>query len=103
MTVFAIILFVLGSFITIQNVYWTFIRFPLHLATGGTRENYRYTSATPLIGSGMLWLCVWAMPARHLIWVPIAVSLFDTGGIHWAIAMLLGWGMMSFIKRRPRA
>lgn len=91
MQILAFFLCGLGAFITTINFYLSFLRFPLHLLRGGTRASYRWTSAIPLVGSMSLWIGA-ALIHRSspvLMWLAIAVSVLDTGGLHWFVASMI--------------
>ena len=94
-----IILLVLGAFITLANVYLSFVRYPMHLALGGTRETYRWVSCFPLVGSLFLWLSIPLLSSVGLRWFAAALSLFDTGGIHWFVGTMWWTGQLgAFIR-----
>jgi hypothetical protein len=88
--VFGLILLALGTFITCINFYLSFIRYPLHRLRGRPREDYRFVSGFPAVGSGFLWFAA-ILLADHLrlMWAAIAISLLDTGGLHWFAGMML--------------
>lgn len=92
MATVGMILFATGAFFTLMNVYLSFIRYPLHLALGGTRESYRWSSGAPLIGSLLLWISIPLLSSVGLKWFAAVLSIFDTGGIHWFIGTLLFYG-----------
>jgi len=98
MAIAGIVLFGLGTFITLLNVYLSFLRYPIHHVRGGTREDYRWVSGVPLVGSLLLWLSIPLLPWVGLRWFAVAISLFDTGGIHWFAATMLWTGQ--FRSRR---
>lgn len=80
----------LGAFVTCLNFYLSFIRYPLHRARGGTRETFQWMSGFPVVGSLLLWIgaaFLYQWPA--IMWSAIILSLFDTGGIHWFIVVML--------------
>jgi len=81
--VVALALFVVGTLITLLNVYLSFIRVPM-LRRVSPNQIPRWVSGIPFVGSGALWVSAmlfpsgdWGVPAA------LAVSLFDTGGVHW--------------------
>jgi len=88
--VFGIVLFVAGALITCLNFYLSFLRYPVHLLSGGYRDNYRWVSGLPLFGSLLLWI---SMPllrdAPSMIWWALVVSMFDTAGLHWFVGVVL--------------
>ena len=95
------IIFAVGAFITLANVYLSFIRYSVHLALGGTRETYRWFSGIPLIGSLFLWLSIPLLSSVGLRWSAAALSVLDTGGIHWFVATMWWTGQLgAFMRRR---
>jgi hypothetical protein len=88
MATFGMIIFALGTFLTALNFYLTFLRLPVHLARGGMHENYRRVSGFPIFGSIFLWLSIPMLSSVGLRWTAAAVSLFDTGGIHWFLGTM---------------
>jgi len=101
MATVGMILFAGGAFFTLMNVYLSFIRYPVHLALGGTRETYRWVSGIPLIGSLILWLSIPLLSSLGLKWSAAALSVFDTGGIHWFVGTMWWTGQLSaFIRGR---
>ena len=93
-----IVLLCLGGVISSLNCYLWFIRYPMHRLRGGTRESYRWISGFPLVGSLFLWMAaVFLLHHRILMWTALAISLLDTGGIHWFAGVMLYW-----LARSPR-
>ena len=78
-------MFALGTWLTFVNVYLTFLRFPIYLARGGTKDKYKWVSGIPLFGSLFLWGCIPLVDFPWLKWTAAFISLFDTGGLHWGI------------------
>jgi hypothetical protein len=94
------ILFALGALISCLNFYASFLRYPVHRLRGGTRENYRWSSGLPLIGSLALWASIPLLLHRQpWPWVAFGLSLLDTGGLHWFAGTML-W--MSWRERRSK-
>ena len=95
------ILFAVGAFVTVMNAYLSFIRYPVHLALGGTRETFRWVSGIPLIGSVCLWISIPLLSSVWLKWCAAALSIFDAGGIHWFLGTMWWTGQLgSFIRGR---
>src|SRR5262245_13106626 len=99
MTVAGYILFAIGAFLTLTNVYLSFLRYPIHRAVGGTRANYRWASGIPLFGSLLLWISIPFLSSAALRWVAAILSLFDTGGIHWIFGILWWTGELRDLFR----
>jgi hypothetical protein len=85
-----ILLFVIGTLATLLNFYLSFLRFPLHLARGGTAENYRFISGLPMFGSLSLWISAPLLSAHPVaMWSALILSLLDTAGLHWFVGTML--------------
>ena len=95
--VIGLALFVLGTLVTCVNVYTSFIRYPLHRWRGGTRDEFRWVSGVPLVGSLFLWLAALFLVGRPVLaWAALVMSLIDTGGLHWFAGTML---YMTFFRR----
>ena len=82
-------LFIYGGWLCCYNFYCYFLRYGVHLLRGGTRENYRWDSGCPLLGSlfvaiSLAWF--WSNPTM-LIQGGVLI-LIDTGGVHWMICTI---------------
>lgn len=81
----ALALFVVGVLITVLNFYLSWIRVPL-LRRVSPNHTPRWVSGIPFVGSGALWASAMVFPSGD--WgapAALAVSLFDTGGVHWFV------------------
>ncbi|HTL52889.1 MAG TPA: hypothetical protein VL860_09970 [Planctomycetota bacterium] len=83
----------LGVLLCCLNFWLSFLRYPIHIWFGGTRDNYKWVSGFPLVGSLLLWVGAALLRAQPAyFWTALVISLFDTGGIHWFLAaMFLEW------------
>jgi hypothetical protein len=66
------------------NFYLSFLRYPLFRLNGGKRDEFRWVSGLPLVGSALVAvaaLCSLSEP--RLLWPAIGLILIDTGGLHW--------------------
>ena len=91
-TIFALVLCGLGAIVAACNFYLWFIRFPLYLRRGSTKESFQFISIFPLLGSLLFWLAafIFYRNGHHLLtWIAIAVSCFDTGGPFWFIGCVV--------------
>ncbi len=80
-----------GMLITAMNSYLSFMRYRMHKLFRND-EPYRYASTIPLLGSASLWLAayaLWWIGQKGYAIVLLIGSLFDTGGIHWAMLSLI--------------
>ncbi len=98
-TTLGLILFGLGTFFTLANVFVGVLRYPIHVARGGTRETYRAVSGIPIFGSLLLWVSIALLPSTALQWSAGVLSIFDTGGIHWIIGTLWCTGQLGVLTR----
>ena len=82
------ILFGFGALFVGLNFYISVLRYPLHRLRGGTSEDFRWVSGTPLIGV-LVVPGVALLPASSTMGVTgLALLLLDFGGLHWfAIAV----------------
>jgi uncharacterized membrane-anchored protein len=86
----AIVLCSIGAFISGLNFYLSFIRYPLHRLRGRSRAEFHWVSGFPVIGSLLLWICAVRLTAWPiLMWAALAISLLDTGGLHWFAFVIL--------------
>jgi hypothetical protein len=80
----AIILFIFGGLLCCINFYLSFIRYTIHRLRGKLKNDYRWTSGYPIIGSGSVALSLFSFWNHQIIFpIAIALILIDTGGIHW--------------------
>lgn len=98
MTTPGIILLALGTFVTLMNVYLSFIRYPID----ATRETYRWVSGLPLVGSLSLWLSIPLLSSVGLRWFAAVLSVFDTGGVHWFVGTMWWTGQLGPLVRGRR-
>lgn len=81
---------VVGSALCLLNIYLSFVRYPLHLRRGGTRENYKWVSGVPIFGSLFVLGGLRAVSfSPVLLGAGLLLAVLDTGGLHWAAATLL--------------
>ena len=82
------ILFGFGALFVGVNFYTSLLRYPLHRLRGGTSEDFRWVSGTPLLGV-LVVPGVALLPASSTMGVTgLALVLLDFGGLHWfAIAV----------------
>jgi hypothetical protein len=87
-------IFVLGAIVSVANMYTSFLRYPVHLVLGKSRDSYKYVSGLPLIG-GLVLIGAWLLPPS--LWLSLATALLmllDTGGIFWVVVTV--WSDPSF-------
>ena len=99
MAVIGLVLFAIGTFLTVSNLYLSFLRPLIHLLKGGTRETYKWVSGIPLFGSLLLWISIPMLSTVPLRWIAAILSLFDTGGIHWFVATMWWTGQLRTFVR----
>ncbi len=99
MAITGFILFALGAYITVVNIYLTFLHYPLHRARGGTRENFVFVSVVPIFGSLFLWISIPLLTSMTLKWCAGVLSVLDAGGLHWFIFMLWWTGQLGMLSR----
>ena len=77
-------LLAVGAFFCALNIYLSYVRYLIHRLKGGSRDDYKWVSGAPLVGS--LFALAGLPAVWHIPWlraVVIVLILFDTGGIHW--------------------
>lgn len=90
-TIIGVVLFSLGAFISSLNFYLSWLRYPVHRLRGGTRDEYKWVSGFPLVGSILLWFSIpCLLEHQPWPWIALVSSLFDTGGIHWFAGTMAG-------------
>lgn len=95
----AFVLIVPGGLMCLWNFYLSFLRYPLFRLKGGKRDEFRWVSGLPVIGSGLVAvaaLCSLGEP--RLLWPAIGLILIDTGGLHWAVGSLVYQWVTSFTQ-----
>lgn len=93
------ILFAIGALLGLTNAYLSFVRYFVHRALGGSKDSYRFVSGIPLFGSLLLWGSIPLLPSATLMWLAAALSLLDTGGLHWLIGVLWWHGELGPLLR----
>lgn len=85
-----IIFLSLGVFISLLNFYLSFIRYPLHIFRGGTKENFQWVSGFPFVGTLFIVLALLldGFERPLLIYVGTFALFIDTGGIVWMLGQL---------------
>ena len=87
--VIGVVLIVGGALVTVLNVYLSWIRVPLQRRIAPGRKA-RWVSGIPIVGSGALWLSAMLLPISDWrVPVALALSVFDTGGLHWFAGSLM--------------
>jgi hypothetical protein len=91
MIVLATILCALGTYVAAVNFYLYWLRLPIHLRRGGTAETLKHVSVIPILGSCFLWIAARLYRDEHpiLMWVAIAISCCDVGGLPWVPFFLI--------------
>ena len=92
-----IVIFVLGAVVSVTNMYTSFLRYPVHLLLGKSRDSYKHVSGLPLLG-GLVLIGAWLLPQG--LWLSTATALLmllDTGGISWFVVTI--WSDPSFWEK----
>jgi hypothetical protein len=96
MTIIALCLLILGGLICCLNFYLSFLRYPIHRVSGGEKDNYKWYSGLPVIGSlfvAISLLTYWQTTSIFI--VAIILIAIDTGGIHWFLGTILYHAVMN--------
>src|SRR5690349_19056289 len=94
-------IFGLGALVVWINFYTSFVRYPLHRLRGGTREDFRWVSGLPLVGSILLCLSTMFFGRSPVSWIALAIALLDTGGVLGVVLGVFTLIRMIFV-RHPR-
>lgn len=90
MTTLCWIIGLLGAFICVLNFSLSARRYPIHNLLGDTRENYKYVSGFPVVGSIFVLALLVPLSNHPLAMLCVGVlALIDTGGIHWCLLALV--------------
>lgn len=103
MKLIATTLLISGGFICCLNFYLSFLRYPLHRWAGKKKDEYRWSSGVPLLGSLFVLLSLlarWQTPWISI--VSILLILIDTGGIHWFAATMIYQTFFKKNKSSPK-
>jgi len=90
MSIIASGLLILGGFICCLNFFLSFLRYPIHRMRGAKKENYKWVSGFPLIGS--LFVALSLIQYWHTTGILVAALFLiaiDTGGIPWFLGTML--------------
>lgn len=78
--------FALGGLICVLNAYLSWIRPRVHVARGGTLEDYKFVSGIPLFGTVLVLVGLACVPASlPLTLAALLLIANDTGGLHWFV------------------
>ncbi|MEE9392374.1 MAG: hypothetical protein V3W41_07700 [Planctomycetota bacterium] len=87
------ILLTIGGLFCSFNAYLSWLRYPLFRLLGGARDDYRWSSGIPVLGS-LLVVLDWVGWLRHeysvaLDVLAIVLLAIDSGGIHWFLLVMV--------------
>lgn len=83
----------LGGLVCLTNFWLSFVRYPIHRARGLAREQYRFVSGVPLLGSILValgWAGLHESASTWLDVAALALAGLDTGGLHWFL-IVMAW------------
>jgi len=82
-------LFGLGGFFCLLNFYLSFLRYPIYRLSGGGKQEYKWVSGAPVLGSLFVGLSLISPYATNWMLISgVALILIDTGGLHWFLATM---------------
>ena len=90
MEIISYMLFGLGGFFCLLNFYLSFLRYPLYRLSGGGKQEYKWVSGAPALGS--LFVSIGLVSNYETKWMLIlglVLISVDTGGLHWFLATML--------------
>jgi hypothetical protein len=93
MGIISYILFGLGGFLCLLNFYLSFLRYPIHRLSGGSKQEYKWVSGAPVLGSLLVGLSLIFHYATNWMLISGAALIFiDTGGLHWFLVTMFYYG-----------
>ncbi|MDT8377139.1 MAG: hypothetical protein RQ867_10455 [Mariprofundaceae bacterium] len=73
-----------------MNFYTSFIRYPLHMLRGHSKESFQWVSGVPLLGTLLVIISLLLLREHALFfWSGMVLLLIDTGGPLWFAGSLL--------------
>ncbi len=89
MEIIAYMLFGLGGFFCLLNFYLSFLRYPIYRLSGGGKQEYKWVSGAPALGSLFVGLSLISPYVTNWMLISgVALILIDTGGLHWFLATI---------------
>jgi len=89
MEIIACVLFCLGGFFCLLNFYLSFLRYPIYRLSGGCKQEYRWVSGAPVLGSLFVGLgLIYHYGTNWMLILGFALILIDTGSLHWFLATI---------------
>lgn len=98
MQTFLLVIWSLGALIGMVNFYLSFLHYPVHILFRGSKEDYRYVSGYPVMGSVFVFV---GYSYSQLDFIPaasLALVFLDTGGIPWILFMCLLMALKSKVS-----
>jgi hypothetical protein len=94
MEIIPYVLFCLGGFFCLLNFYLSFVRYPVYRLAGGSRQEYKWVSGAPVLGSLFVGLSLISLyETNWMVISGVAFILMDTGGLHWFLATMFYYGV----------
>jgi hypothetical protein len=93
--------FLFGTFISIANFYWGWLRWPIYRWRKLPKDDYRNISGIPLLGSlllGLSWLGLQSVPV--ISDVVLILLVLDPVGIFWALIVFISMPFLALFYRR---
>lgn len=89
MGIIAYMLFGLGGFFCLLNFYLSFLRYPIYGLSGGGKQEYKWVSGAPVLGSLFVGLSlIFHYATNWMLISGVALIIIDTGGLHWFLATM---------------
>ncbi len=94
MEIIAYMLFGLGGFFCLLNFYLSFLRYPIYRLAGGDKQEYKWVSGAPALGSLFVGFSLISPYTTNWMLISgVALILIDTGGLHWFLAIMFYYGI----------
>jgi hypothetical protein len=82
------LLFGLGALVSLTNFYLSFLRYPLFVLRGRSRDEYQHISGFPMVGMLVLFGLALTPASSSLSLAALLFMLIDTGNIPWFVVSM---------------
>ena len=83
----SVLLLSVGVLVSVINFYLSFLRYPIHIAGGGKKDEFKWVSGLPLIGTVFVVaaLLLDGLERSLILYPGLFALMIDTGGVLWFI------------------
>jgi hypothetical protein len=92
--------FLMGAYLCVLNFYLSFLRYPIHIRNGGTKESYKFVSGIPIFGSLFIYILLrnTNLPPA-IFYLGVVLICIDTGGLHWGLGNMIYHAVLHLKKK----